>query len=98
MKSAEATTWRCFPGRVPVSEAVVLAMVCLAPWAFGSVEARAHLGLALGIALLAILNVASGWRAPRTSRPFNINILPALALAGLALWAWAQAVALPEGV
>ncbi len=78
------------------SEAVLLALVCLSPWAFGSVEAWAQLALEVGIVLLAILNMMIGWKS--SHRPRRLLGLPSLALAGLVLLALAQAIPLPSGV
>src|SRR5215218_3817777 len=78
-----------------IAEVVLLAMACLAPWAFGSVEAWAELGLYLGVAALGVLGCLAG----RGSRPRRFLLCtPGLALAGLALLACAQAATLPEGV
>lgn len=78
-----------------VSEAIILAMACLAPWAFGSVEAWAELGLELGIAAVTILGTIVGGRSDRTGR---LLCVPSLALAGLVLLAVVQATPLPGGL
>jgi len=72
-------------------EGVLLAIVCLAPWAFGSVDAWARFGLDLGIALLAILGVILGWQ---TSRLRAIFCAPSLAILALVLLAVVQAAPL----
>ena len=46
------------------SEMVMLAMACLAPWAFGATEAWAEFALDIGVAVIAIL----GFVAARTGR------------------------------
>src|SRR5947207_13616796 len=76
-------------------EVILLAMACLAPWAFGSVEAWAELGLYLGVAALGVLGALAG-RGSASRR--HVLCTPGLALAGLALLAWAQASTLPPGV
>src|SRR5438270_506532 len=77
------------------SEVVMLSLSCLAPWAFGSVEAWAELGLDVGVALIALLGLVGHWGAgQRGSR----SDAPGLALIGLALLALAQAAPLPEGI
>jgi O-antigen ligase/tetratricopeptide (TPR) repeat protein len=75
-----------------VSEAIVLASACLAPWAFGAVDAWARFGLDLGIVLLAVLAVLIG---RGSNRGRGLPCIPSLALAGLVLLALAQAVPLP---
>jgi O-antigen ligase/tetratricopeptide (TPR) repeat protein len=75
------------------TEAVTLTMACLAPWAFGSVDAWAEFGLDLGVVMLAILGAASCWRPARGSRPACV---PSLVLAGLAALALVQSVPLPS--
>src|SRR5258708_4484698 len=87
------------PARVRIcqraSEAVMLSMACLAPWAFGAVEAWAELGIDIGVALIALFGFVAGRGATRAdSRPD----VPSLALAGLALLALAQAAPLSEGL
>src|ERR1022692_1693988 len=76
-----------------LSELTILVLVCLAPWAYGSVEAWAELGLYSGIALLTILGLGRCWRAGLSGRLF---CLPSLALAGLVLFAFVQVT--PLGV
>jgi O-antigen ligase len=72
------------------SEAVILAIVVLAPWAFGAVEAWAGLLIAAAIVSLAMLGVlAGGYRGGLAS--------PGLALVGLALLALTQCIPLPSG-
>jgi len=75
------------------SEAIILAMVCLAPWAFGAVEAWAELGLYVGIGLTAVPGALAAWTS---DRPGPRACLPGLALAGLTLLALAQAAPQPE--
>src|SRR5258708_5112507 len=65
-----------------VSEGIILATVCLAPWAFGSVDAWAELALEASIALLTILRAFVGRGVSRGRLPICI---PSLALGGLAL-------------
>ncbi len=72
-------------------EGLILAIVCLAPWAFGSVDAWARFGLDLGIALLAILGVVVGWQTPRMRALF---CAPSLVILTLTLLAVAQAAPL----
>ncbi|MDB5352376.1 MAG: lipid core-O-antigen ligase-like enyme [Planctomycetota bacterium] len=78
------------------SEAIILALSCLAPWAFGSVEAWAELTLDLGIVLAAALGIIAG-RGSARARDALFG-MPSLALAGLSLLTLAQAVPLPEGL
>jgi O-antigen ligase/tetratricopeptide (TPR) repeat protein len=74
-------------------EVLSLALVCLAPWAFGAVEAWAELALELGITVLAALALLVGGRAGRSPQ---LLTLPALALLGLIALALAQATPLSE--
>ncbi|MBV8611970.1 MAG: O-antigen ligase family protein [Singulisphaera sp.] len=74
------------------SEMIVLAIACLAPWAFGAVDAWAQFGLDLGIVLLALLAALIG---RGSNRGRGLLCVPSLALAGLVLLALAQAVPLP---
>src|SRR5262245_25738251 len=78
-----------------ISEAVLLPLACLSPWAFGAVEAWAELLLDLGIALLGVLGliVARG-----SDRVRHLVCAPSLALGALAILAVVQAVPLPAGV
>lgn len=76
------------------SEAILLTLACLAPWAFGSVEAWAELLLDFGVVLVAILGLIAGRGRPAR----GLFGLPSLALAGLILLALAQATPLPEGL
>jgi len=78
-----------------LSELILTLLVCLAPWAFGSVEAWAELGLYAGIALLTILNYrrSAGW-----SLRGGLVHLPGLALVGLVLLALLQAMPLQRGL
>jgi O-antigen ligase len=77
------------------SEALILAMACLAPWAFGSVEAWAEFVLELGIAGVTILGAIADGRSDRSRR---LLCVPSLALAGLVLLAVVQAIPLPAGI
>lgn len=70
------------------SEAILIAMACLAPWAFGAVEAWAEFVLFLGIFLLAILALLI--RAG-TDRVRALFCLPSVAIGGLVLLAAWQA-------
>src|SRR3954454_22305629 len=78
-----------------VCEAIILVMACLAPGAFGSVEAWAELVLELGIAGVTILGFIADGRSDRTRR---LLCVPSLALAGLVLLATVQATPLPAGI
>jgi O-antigen ligase len=80
-----------------VSDGILLAMAGLAPWAFGSVEAWAQLGLACGIALLAAMRLLDDLTSPARTSPTRL-LTPGLPLAGLALLAAFQAAPLPEGI
>jgi len=80
--------------RLTFSEIIVLGMACLAPWAFGSVDAWAELALALGIALLGTLAM---FTRPGINPMRRLNCLPSLALGGLAILAIAQSTSLPAG-
>lgn len=72
---------------------LVILMVVLAPWAFGSVDAWAECALALGIALLAIL---ASLEALRRRSELSVIPIPALGLLGLFLLGLAQCSPLPE--
>lgn len=78
-----------------LSELTLLLLVCLAPWAFGSVEAWAELGLYAGIALLTVLNLGPSSASSPLDRWAR---LPSLALAGLVVLALFQATPLARGV
>ena len=80
--------------RLSFSEIIVLGMACLAPWAFGSVDAWAEFALALGIALLGTLAM---FARPGSNAMRRLTCLPSLALGGLAALAIAQATPLPAG-
>jgi O-antigen ligase/tetratricopeptide (TPR) repeat protein len=77
------------------SEAIIVAMACLSPWAIGAVDAWAQLALDGGLLLLALLQLVS---APRSDWARRLFCLPSLALAGLALWALVQAAPLPAAL
>ena len=66
--------------RLTFSEIIVLGMACLAPWAFGSVDAWAEFALALGIALLGTLAM---FTRPGSDAMRRLICLPSLALGGL---------------
>jgi hypothetical protein len=74
------------------AEVLGLGLVCLAPWAFGAVEAWAKLALELGIAAMSVLAIAAGWRAGRTPHRLCLPSVALLGLIGLALF---QATPLP---
>src|SRR5690242_7815410 len=78
-----------------VCEAILIVLACLSPWALGSVNEWAELGLMLGIAVVTILSAIIGWSSDRSR---DLLCLPSLALAGLVFYALAQTVPLPEGV
>jgi hypothetical protein len=71
-----------------LSELTLLLLVCLAPWAYGAVEAWAELGLYAGIALVTILGFG---RSSGSSARGRLVCLPSLALGGLVLLALLQA-------
>ena len=75
------------------SEAILLAMAVLSPWAFGAVDAWAELWLYSGAVALAALMVPACWSSG--SWP-GLSNTPARALAALTLFAWVQSIALPE--
>jgi O-antigen ligase/tetratricopeptide (TPR) repeat protein len=79
-----------------ISEYLLTLLVCVAPWAFGAVEAWAELSLYVGILLLTLLNRGSSVRSG-PSIPFA-GRLPGLALGGLILLAVFQAAPLPRPV
>jgi O-antigen ligase/tetratricopeptide (TPR) repeat protein len=72
-------------------EVLCLVLVCLAPWAFGAVEAWAELLLEFGIAGLAAMAIVAGWRAGRSPRLFCV---PSVALLGLIGLGFSQAAPL----
>lgn len=76
-------------------ELILLFWVCLAPWAYGSVEAWAELGLYVGVAILTVLslNLDSG-----VTLRARLCGLPSLALGGLVLFACFQATPLSARV
>ncbi len=80
--------------RLCFSEILVLGLACLAPWAFGSVDAWAEFALALGIAVLGTLAI---FTRPDIKAMRRLTCLPSLALGGLAALAIAQATPLPAG-
>ena len=69
-----------------------LGLVCFSHWAFGAVESWAELALELGIAVLAVLAIAVGWRSGRNP---HLLCLPSIALLGLIGLALFQATPLP---
>ena len=81
-------TRRCEHG----SEAILIMMACLSPWAFGAVEAWAGLGLDIGVVALGLL-WAFGER--RVERQRALFCLPSVALGALVLLAVIQATSLP---
>jgi O-antigen ligase/tetratricopeptide (TPR) repeat protein len=68
-----------------LGEGLSLALISLAPWAFGAVEAWAELALELGIAALAAISIVAGWRAGRSSQLLGLSSVALLGLIGLAL-------------
>lgn len=70
-------------------------MACLAPWAFGAVEAWAKLVLVVGAVVLALLRVPQEWGR---GRRIGLTCVPSLALAGLLVLALVQAAPWPSGV
>ena len=77
------------------SEATLMAMACLSPWAFGAVEPWAEFALELGVVLLAVLAAIA---RPCTDRRRALTCVPSLALAGLVLLALIQLLPLPLAV
>ena len=77
------------------SEAMLLAIACLTPWAYGGVEAWAEFVVFAGVVLVAILTLITSWG---TDRFRSFTCIPALGLAGLGLLAAAQAAPLSPGV
>src|SRR5579883_1337695 len=75
------------------SEAILLAMVILAPWAYGAVEAWAELGLYGGIVLVTVLGIRS-LRDPKCWS--RLGGPPSLALGALTLLACFQATPLGD--
>lgn len=80
-----------------LAEVVLTALGCLAPWAFGSVEAWAELLLVLGLTVLTALRLAIGWLSPAPRRA-DLLCPPSLGLLGLLLLSYFQALPLPEAV
>jgi O-antigen ligase len=75
-----------------VAELIVVGMACLAPWAFGSVDAWAEFGLSVGTAVVvALVAIADG----TSSRARRSCCLTGVGLAGLVLLALFQATPLP---
>jgi hypothetical protein len=70
----------------------MLGMACLAPWAFGAVEAWAGLVLDGGILLLAMLSTARAWCSGKEIVRFSV---PGLALGLITALAMFQAMPLP---
>src|SRR4051794_36601523 len=79
----------------PLSEGIILAMACLAPWAIGGVDAWAQVLLEVGLLLLLVLNLIAGPRPGWSQRVFSA---PSLALGALALLALVQSLPLPAVV
>ena len=77
------------------SEFSIIALACLAPWAFGAVEAWAELAIDLGIGLAAVLALIAG---RKVSGRTALRCGPGLALVGLSLLGLFQATPLPIGV
>ncbi|MFO0889771.1 MAG: O-antigen ligase family protein [Isosphaeraceae bacterium] len=77
-----------------ISECLLISMACLAPWAFGSVEAWAQFLLASGLLLVTALRLLTGWlsRTPRATRLLSV---PGAAMAGIVILALLQSYALP---
>jgi O-antigen ligase/tetratricopeptide (TPR) repeat protein len=85
-----------YPSRSHIGcEIMVGVTACLAPWAFGSVDAWAECGLVVCVTVLAVLTTITRWRSGESSRLMNA---PGLAIAGLAILAWFQTVPLPASV
>ena len=78
-----------------LSETVLTALACSAPWAFGSVEAWAELLLVLGLAVLTVLRLAVGWLS-RSPRLADLLCLPSIALIGLSLLGFLQSMPVPK--
>ncbi len=78
-----------------LSEAIVLATVCAAPWMFGSVAAWSVWLLEIGIGAAALLAALAGRDGVRWR---NLAGWPSLALGELALLAWLHAAPLPLGM
>jgi O-antigen ligase len=76
-------------------ELMVVLTACLAPWAFGSVDAWAEFGLVICVAIVAVLTAIYCGRSGAASSLVNV---PGLAIGGLALLAWLQIVPLPAGL
>ena len=72
----------------------MLAMACLTPWAFGSVDGWAMLGILLGTIALALLGLVRGWGEAGTRGA--ATCLPSLALLGLIALALIQSRSFPE--
>ena len=70
-----------------MSELTLLLLVCLAPWAYGSVEGLGGTGLYSAIVLLTVLGLDRCGTAGLRGR---LSCLPSLALAGLLLFALVQ--------
>jgi len=77
------------------SEAILISMVCAAPWAFGAVEAWAEFVLFFGIFLLTLLSLVIRTGQEGTRALFCV---PSLAIAGLVLLGAFQATPLPSGL
>lgn len=77
------------------AEAIVLAMACLSPWAYGAVDSWAQLLLALGLIALAVLGFVIGLRVPRGR---FLLCLPSLALGGLCVLAALQSIPVSSAI
>jgi O-antigen ligase len=73
----------------------MLSMACLAPWAFGAVEAWAELLLDGAIVVLAVLGAVAAWSSGRDIVRFSI---PGLSLGLITALAMVQATPLPARV
>jgi hypothetical protein len=78
-----------------IAEGILLALIVLAPWGFGGVDAEAELALYAGVAAIALLRVVAGGGVNLGGWATLGNGLN-LGLAGLVGLCLAQAVALPD--
>jgi tetratricopeptide (TPR) repeat protein len=70
------------------AEAIILTMGCVAPWAYGAVDAWAQMFLAVALVVLAILGFILGLNVPRGRL---LLCLPSIALGGLCVLGFLQA-------
>jgi len=88
---AGSTSWT--RGLKWASEAIVLMMVCLLPWAIGGVDSWAGLALAACVMVLAVLHTITSWSQDWSRR---LLCIPSLAILGLGVLGAVQFIPMSE--